>query len=235
MDILDLIASIGGHKGKVRSFSHVDGNYATHVYLEVNLLAEAWPIRSVLRDVITEARKDLPALQTGTDVLPPHSHGIADLPAVYHVSLSRVLPIRYSDIQSLVATLQECLARTARFEITLAGLEAFTNDNRERTFLALSVGKGRQQVCKAISRVNKAFLQHGLQQFYTDARPHASIAWMLGDEEAALQHHIMQTLKSHPHEGLAGRQVDWSQQIVSINCKIGKQIYYLWREEFSGL
>jgi hypothetical protein len=42
MDILDLIASIGGHKGKVRSFSHVDGNYATHVYLEGELYSAAF-------------------------------------------------------------------------------------------------------------------------------------------------------------------------------------------------
>jgi len=47
-----------------------------------------------------------------------------------------------------------------------------------------------------------------------DARPHASIAWLLGDEEQALQDHILQTLKSHPHEGLAGREVEWSQQVT---------------------
>jgi len=43
-----------------------------------------------------------------------YSLQVADLPAVYHVSLSRVIPIRYPDIQSLVATLKECLAKTAR-------------------------------------------------------------------------------------------------------------------------
>jgi len=221
----------GEHQGRARSFSHAEGNFATHVFLEVKLPADARQLRSVLQEVLGKARDDLPFLQTGTDPLPPECQGIADLPAVYHVSLSRVVPVRHPDINPLVAALKDCLSKTTKFEINLAGLEAFTNDTKERSFLALSVDKGRTEVCKAISRVNKAFVQHGLQQFYSDAKPHASIAWLLGDEEKAIQDHILRVVEAHPHRGLAGREVVWSQQVTSIYCKIGRRVYQLWRDE----
>ena len=80
-----------------------------------------------------------------------------------------------------------------RFGFSLTELEVFTNDDKQRTFLALKLGKGSKevifslevsqlvqniavisckrryhllQVCTCIRRVNKAFLQHGLQVFY---------------------------------------------------------------------
>jgi len=46
-----------------------------------------------------------------------------------------------------------------------------------------------------------------------DAKPHASIAWLLGDEEKAIQDHILRVVEAHPHRGLAGREVVWSQQV----------------------
>ena len=39
---------------------------------------------------------------------------IADIPDVYPISLSRVLPIRYSDLHSLVDTLKGCLSKTTK-------------------------------------------------------------------------------------------------------------------------
>jgi len=39
---------------------------------------------------------------------------IADLPAVYHVSLSRVVPVRHPDINPLVAALKDCLSKTTK-------------------------------------------------------------------------------------------------------------------------
>ncbi len=46
-----------------------------------------------------------------------------------------------------------------------------------------------------------------------ECRPHCSFAWLVGDEEEALQMYIQQAMKEHPHRGLAGRDIDWSHKV----------------------
>lgn len=47
-----------------------------------------------------------------------------------------------------------------------------------------------------------------------DPRPHASIAWLLGDQEEKVQAYIDSIAAVHSKRGLAGREVIWSQQVV---------------------
>jgi len=209
-------------------------SYVTHVYLTVKLPRDALAVRCVLFDVINEARKDFPLLVAEMAKLWPHRLKVAepaDLPSVYHVSLSRVTSIRYPTVDPLIASLTECLAGTTRFEFKLAGLEVFTNVSRTCSFLALSVGEGRQQVRNAIACVNEAFALHSLPKYYRDPKPHCSIAWVLGDEEEALQVHIREVMRRHSHGGVAGRDVEWLQQVTSIECQIGPNTYRVWPDD----
>lgn len=46
-----------------------------------------------------------------------------------------------------------------------------------------------------------------------DPRPHASIAWLVGDQEAALQQHVAKAETCFTGEGVAGRDLEWSQKV----------------------
>lgn len=52
------------------------------------------------------------------------------------------------------------------FRIGFGGLEAFCNDDGTRTFLAVSVGEGKQELCRAIRAVDRAFRLFGLPTFH---------------------------------------------------------------------
>lgn len=191
---------------------------------------------------VLQAFQDLPTLQTGTDAVASNNRAVrpllrethslstfafftsfqcqglqmADLPSAYHISLSRVVSIRFCDRESILTSLKDSLAKTKRctrqpvflhlsdttaagdsvlgsccsFELELVDLEAFVNEEKTRSFLALSVGMGHKQVgtcplaltaqhyrmtelpllwrqvCKAIAKTNRAFLEHGLPRFH---------------------------------------------------------------------
>lgn len=88
-----------------------------------------------------------------------HSHQITPNLLLISSAPENWLSTRISQVPHLVANTSDLLERghpdlaCCRFEISLTGLEAFTNDDRERSFLALSVGKGRQQVKPSILHV----------------------------------------------------------------------------------
>ena len=93
--------------------------------------------------------------------------------------------IRFRDRDSLISSLKDCLGKTKRcdkifggfllliwydqqqhetylrlrcsFDIELGQMEAFTNDEHTRSFLALSVGKGRIQVVPVCPRCASSF------------------------------------------------------------------------------
>jgi hypothetical protein len=89
--------------------------------------------------------------------------------------------------------------------VRLGGAEVLVNDDRTRTFLAVSasaapVGGGAHAgstsgtvaaaanpLLRAIHAVSQAFQVHGLPAFYDYPRPHASVAWLLGDRAPELK------------------------------------------------
>ncbi|KAK2459664.1 hypothetical protein APHAL10511_008309 [Amanita phalloides] len=50
------------HQGRVRTHAHVDGQYATHVYISLQLKSRS-AICQLLRDVVLDAKKHVPSLQ----------------------------------------------------------------------------------------------------------------------------------------------------------------------------
>ncbi|KAJ8521062.1 hypothetical protein ONZ45_g2177 [Pleurotus djamor] len=72
----------------------------------------------------------------------------------------------------------------ARFIASFATFSELTNDERTRTFLALEIGGGHNElseICNAITPVLKKIRQ---QAFYAEPRFHASFAWALLSTES---------------------------------------------------
>lgn len=122
--------------------------------------------------------------------------------------------------------------------IELGAPAVFVNDQRTRTFLALSAaaagpaappepGGGGGPLLRAIERVGRGFRLHGLEEFYADPRPHISLAWLLGDAEAA----ALAALEGRAVQAAAAAlaRCRWSAEPRSIECCVGKKVHSVWR------
>ena len=203
--------------GRVRAFPHVQGNFATHVY--VPLAVSDWTeARHELGDLLAKLARAVPTLRPiGTinanlgEDCDAASNAIASLvpDGDLHVSLSHTFPIRAARKAGLLTALRRGLARDlAACWDALVGphLEVFVNDARTTTCLALRVGtaspidpspgtspgtaNARSPWKGAYSAVNGVMRERGYPQFYEDPKPHASFAWTPGDKEAELREAI---------------------------------------------
>ncbi len=203
--------------GRVRAFPHVQGNFATHVY--VPLAVTDWTeARHELGDILAKLARAVPTLRPiGTingnlgEDCDSAFDAIASLvpDGDLHVSLSHTFPIRAARKDGLLTALRRGLARdlaTGWDALVGPNLEVFVNDARTTTFLALRVGtaspidpspgtspgtaNARSPWKGAYSAVNGVMRERGYPQFYEDPKPHASFAWTPGDRDAELREAI---------------------------------------------
>jgi hypothetical protein len=64
-----------------------------------------------------------------------------------HLSLSRTVPIRHIQADSLRAALTRQLRPFRSFPLTLSGLTCLVNDTHSRTFVGIKAAVGRKHVC----------------------------------------------------------------------------------------
>lgn len=187
--------------------------------------------------------------ETGTGAKRPRVSPDHDLVlGPYHISLSRAFPVRYKQIPELVVNLKDELRQgtrrcdsllllmhpshnlsfvllpTASFEAALdGGWEVFVNDERTRTFLALSLGQGTQETNAMTRRVDSALRPLGLPVYYDDPRPHVSVAWLPGDQRTTLEAMLADMVESFQLE-----QVSWGFRVEEVLCVTGNKVHRVW-------
>ncbi|XP_020548786.1 U6 snRNA phosphodiesterase isoform X1 [Sesamum indicum] len=215
---------------RVRSFPHVEGNYALHVYIPVTI--PSTPRKEVtlfLKRVATA----VPELHV-VDVDIPLSNLIKDeqkfeqvvLGKEFHVSLGRTVPIRVHQRDSVVAMLRQRLQSHRRYWIDFNKWEVFVNDDRTRTFLSMEVtAGGLAEIKKQIDAVNEVYRLHNLPEFYEDPRPHISLAWTVGDISNSLKKVIGEEMKRHVAVGGLSHKRIFTCIFGGISCKIGNKTF----------
>ncbi|KAK4285037.1 hypothetical protein QN277_001785 [Acacia crassicarpa] len=190
-----------GQTSRFRSFPHVDGNYALHVYIPIY--------------IPSPSKKELAAFLKKVSSHEPSLHAVdVDLPLnilcknkekldqdllgrKFHISLGRTVPIRVHQIDSMVSMLRQKLQTQKRYWIDFSKWEVFVNDERTRTFLSLEVTQGGlREITKQIEAVNGVYKLHNLPEFYKDPRPHISLAWALGDIGHSLKRVVEEVIKT---------------------------------------
>ena len=217
--------SLQVHQGRIRSFPHVEGQFATHVYFELTINDEQHKHISQLLHVF----------DTGEETF----HHMEE---PFHVSLSRTVAITSVQIQSLLSGLKHALKKsmtTNRKRPRKGILEAcslpvrigesasiLVNDERTRTFLALSVSvQGSTPLEQVIHHVSKVFKRHGLPEYYKDPNIHTSIGWCLGNQKMH-----MQRLVESPLCQRSLKELSWSTSMTRILCRIGKKEHIIWSQ-----
>jgi hypothetical protein len=222
------------HQGRKRNFEHVEGNFATVVYIPVDsnrqLLGTLREAYSHIQDTLPSLVPLVPELDSKAATkpvaaVPLPSSGPGPFPL--HVSLSRTVPIKATQMHSLISTLQDCLGQAldssrASQRFTLHGLECYVNDFSSRTFAAVEVADGKPAVLQMIAAVDESFRQHGLQEFYDEPRPHMSFAWVLGDESDTMKAALQQA----SGDVTAGAAVP--AVISTVMCRVGQKDYLVW-------
>ncbi|PIA30993.1 hypothetical protein AQUCO_05300072v1 [Aquilegia coerulea] len=214
-----------GNGSRVRSFPHVEGNYALHVSIPVHIpstpgkeLARLFKrIACVVPDLyVVDA--DIPLNVLCKDDQKLEQVGLG---REFHISLGRTVPIRVHQIESIVTMLRQRLQSQKRYWIDFSKLEVFVNDDHTRTFLSLEItSRGLAEITKQIQSVNEIYRLHNLPEFYKDPRPHISLAWAVGDINHLLKRHVEEEMRRYCSNGGSVQKLNFTCQFSGIECKI---------------
>ena len=182
--------------GRVRSFPHVEGDFATHVHVAIEVpvgsrVALARALAAIVTRVPTlrPVGRDLPVsisdVRNDPEALLPES-------GQTHLSLSRAFSTRADGHSALLNSLRRRLAPTAAWTATVGpGFNTFVNDEKSSTFLALEVvecsGDKHESNTKqsaflaTVHDIDTTLTSKGYPPFYENPKPHVSVLWAPGD------------------------------------------------------
>ncbi|KAG7473205.1 hypothetical protein MATL_G00093120 [Megalops atlanticus] len=190
------------HGGRVRSFQHERGNWATYVYIPyvpdegfLELLEEALAGRE-------------PALTRAEE---------------FHVSLSQTVVLRHHWIRNFVGSLRAGLAACRRSVCVAGRVEVYTNQERTRTFLGAAVTAGHARLLELAAAVDRTMSEFDLATFYQNPSFHVSLAWCVGDKEDLIRSSCLQEIQAVLDSGSGSFPL--ALDCGEIRCKSGNKVF----------
>lgn len=193
------------HGGRIRSFKHENGNWATYVYLPYHPEEE---FGLLLEELLVKAK----------------AHGVVLTPQEeFHLSLSQTVVLRHHWIQPFTQSLKAGLMHCKRFLCSAGRLKIYCNAEGTRTFLGMEVTTGHSQLMDLTQAVDRTMKEFDLDTFYKDPSFHVSLAWCVGDRREQLRGGIgdLQSLVDHHEEGPFLLMLD----CVEVFCKTGNKTF----------
>ncbi|KAJ7997809.1 hypothetical protein DPEC_G00215980 [Dallia pectoralis] len=181
------------HRGRIRSFKHERGNWATYVYFPY-----------IPEEGFLELLNDMTKVAA--------SHGISLTHTdEFHLSLSKTVVLKHHWIQPFMQSLRTGMAHVNRFICTAEKLKVYCNDDKTRTFLAMEVSTGQTQLLELMKAVDSILMEFNLDTFYKNPSFHVSLAWCVGDSTQHIQKEClpyMQSLVDSHEDGPFGLGLD---------------------------
>ncbi|KAM7413974.1 hypothetical protein PAMA_019000 [Pampus argenteus] len=193
------------HNGRIRSFKHERGNWATYVYFPYHPEEEFGELLETLLSVSA-------------------AHGVVLNPQEeFHLSLSQTVVLRHHWIQPFTQSLRAGLAHCKRFLCSAGRLKVYCNAERTRTFLGMEVLTGHDQLLDLVRVVDRTMTEFRLDTFYQDPSFHVSLAWCTGDFTVQVKECIeeLQSLVDDHEEGAFVLRLD----CVELRCKTGNKTF----------
>lgn len=191
--------SVTKHQGRKRTFEHVEGNWATYVFIP---LIET-------TNVLLLYEKVIKLLETN-DRINVKIHTFK--PKNCHLTLSRTVPVRHYWMDSIYTMLKEKFGGQPKFFYSISGLEVYTNDDKSRTFVSLKVDT-IDSLLKAVTKVDQVFKEFNLPVYYTEPSFHISIAWFLGDHKKLLDQIIRENEEKLFSEFVGGLDMNAAEKV----------------------
>ncbi|XP_026221608.1 U6 snRNA phosphodiesterase isoform X1 [Anabas testudineus] len=193
------------HGGRIRSFKHERGNWATYVYVPYHPEEE---FRELLEELLSAAGA------CGVGLTPQEE---------FHLSLSQTVVLRHHWIQPLTQSLRTGLAHCKRFVCSAGTLRVYCNAEKTRTFLGMEVCSGHAQLLELVRVVDRTMTEFRLDTFYKDPSFHVSLAWCVGDMTVQMKECIqeLQRLVDEHEEGPFVLRLE----CVELRCRTGNKTY----------
>ncbi|GBB95409.1 hypothetical protein RclHR1_02530004 [Rhizophagus clarus] len=212
------------HQGRMRSKPHVEGDWATYIYVEVTLTEEADHIINKIEELAKEVGIEIiSCVENHQD----NNNSLNELdPNGYyeenklHISLSRPLFLKHHQIENFWNKLRKGFLNWKRFSLSFADIASFSNDDKTRSFMALEVGKGSNELNSMVDYVNKVAKDFRQKPFYENPRFHASILWALG--ETSIDRSLCDVIKETEYFESITQHVFNIEKMV---CKIGNKTF----------
>ncbi|XP_011686173.1 PREDICTED: U6 snRNA phosphodiesterase isoform X2 [Wasmannia auropunctata] len=191
------------HDGRLRSFKHERGNWATLIYIN-------YTPSDCLHTWITSVLSELPV----------QGNIISSL----HISLSRTLVLKFHWIESFVEGIKLSCRRFNKFALQLTDIRVYCNEERTRTFLGIYCQDEDGMLKCLTEAVDNLLAEYQLPSFYKDSSYHISFFWCLGDQRACLKE-ILPSLTNSLNKFLAENMEDAYVHVSEIQCKIGNKSF----------
>ncbi|XP_051830525.1 U6 snRNA phosphodiesterase 1 isoform X2 [Antechinus flavipes] len=144
----ELVDDVEKHGGRIRTFPHERGIWATHVWVPYEAKEDFFDLLDIL---MTQAQKVLPRLVKMEE---------------FHISLSQSVVLRYHWITPFMQSLKGHMAPFYRFLFTANQVKVYTNQEKTRTFLGLEVTAGHSHFLDLVSEVDRVMEEFDLATFY---------------------------------------------------------------------
>ncbi|XP_072291255.1 U6 snRNA phosphodiesterase 1 [Eucyclogobius newberryi] len=193
------------HGGRVRSFKHERGNWATYVYFSYNPEEE---FTDIMEDLVLVAKRH------GIDLMPQEE---------FHVSLSQTVVLRHHWIQPFTQNLKAGLALCKRFMCSAEKLKVYCNAEKTRTFIGVEVSAGKNQLMDLVKVVDKTMTEFRLETFYKEPSFHVSLASCIGDLTWQMNSFLkeLQSIMDKQDDG----PFILSLNCVELRCRTGKKVF----------
>ncbi|KAM9607316.1 U6 snRNA phosphodiesterase 1 isoform 1-T1 [Trichechus inunguis] len=196
------------HGGRVRTFPHERGNWATHVYVPYEAGEEFLDLLDML---LPHAQTCIPRLVRMEE---------------FHLSLSQSVVLRHHWILPFVQALKDRMASFQRFFFTANRVKIYTNQEKTRTFVGLEVTSGHAQFLNLVSEVDRVMEEFDLTTFYKDPSFHVSLAWCVGDARPQLEGQCLRDLQEIVDE-FEDSELLLRVHAEQIRCKSGNKFFSL--------
>lgn len=192
------------HDGRVRSFKHERGNWATLVYIHYEPSED---LHSWMQSLLTE--------------LPMKCNIFSDQ---LHISITRSLILKFHWIDSFVEEIKKLCEQTKQFSLELLNVRAYCNEDETRTFLGIECIDDKGTLGDFVKNLNDSLAEYELPPFYEDSSYHISFLWCLGNETAALNN-LTASLTNKLNQYLAEYTEDRHIHVNKVHLKIGNKLY----------
>lgn len=194
------------HGGRVRTFPHERGNWATHVYIPYEVRED---FLDLLDALLLHAQTYVPRLVRME---------------AFHLSLSQSVVLRHHWILPFVQALKDRLASCHRFCFTANRVKIYTNQEKTRTFVGLEVTSGHTQFLDLVSEVDRVIEEFDLTTFYQDPSFHISLAWCVGDAHLQLEGQCLRELQEIVDE-FEDSELLLRMHAEQVRCKSGNKFF----------
>ncbi|CAG9818638.1 unnamed protein product [Phaedon cochleariae] len=202
----EYISDPSQHGGRIRTFAHERGNWATYVFIPFKECEGIMELLSVIKDAI------------------PSNIEVKQIDE-FHISLTKTVILKHHWIDSFIDSLRKKTFQSKKFMILFNDLKIYCNEERTRTFIGMSIKTGHDSLVKLVEIMNECLGDFNLPHFYEDPSFHMSICWCVGDYEEELNSIISQ-VNHRFHEMMDFYSQDnWYIYVSFLTCKTGNKYF----------